>query len=103
MLYNWTPRKNLSYYSFATFAHLFRCPKDVFIKPLQHNHIKTVVEHWELTYPEAEQKLTNWLKLRQGFGVFLKEDNQLVSWITPSCFGKLLHISVLITYLFESF
>jgi len=47
-----------------------------------------VVEHWELTYPEAEQKLANWLKLRQGFGVFLKEDNQLVSWITPSCFGE---------------
>lgn len=48
-----------------------------------------MVEHWELTYPEAEQKLSNWLKLRQGFGVFLKENNKLVSWITPSCFGEL--------------
>lgn len=66
----------------------FRCPDNVYIKELDPSDLKVIKNHWPYTFPEADLKLLDYLKLVKGFGVYLKTTNQMVSWVAPSCLGN---------------
>lgn len=66
---------------------VFRCPDKVYTKELDPLDLKVIKNNWPYTFPEADLKILDHLKLQKGFGVYLKKTNQMVSWVAPSCLG----------------
>ncbi|XP_019767261.2 uncharacterized protein LOC109542463 isoform X1 [Dendroctonus ponderosae] len=64
----------------------FRVPDEVYITALEPQDLPAVVKAWPFSFPAAEQKLQDCLKLSVGFVVRLKSTDEMVSWVTSSCY-----------------
>ncbi|KAL1509323.1 hypothetical protein ABEB36_004085 [Hypothenemus hampei] len=61
--------------------------QEVYVKELESADIFVIVSKWPNSYPSAESKLGQWIKLQKGFGIYLKANNEMVSWASSSCLG----------------
>ncbi|KAL1502274.1 hypothetical protein ABEB36_007440 [Hypothenemus hampei] len=64
-------------------------PQEVYVKELQSTDISVIVEKWLYSYPTADHKIRQWITLQKGFGVYLKANNEMVSWAPSSCLGQI--------------
>ncbi|CAG9763756.1 unnamed protein product [Ceutorhynchus assimilis] len=69
--------------------------QDVYVKQLQPQDFSIINEKWKFRYPESEQKFLDCFKLSPGSGVYLKSNNQLVSWVVSSCLGQMTALQTL--------
>nr|XP_022915938.1 uncharacterized protein LOC111425876 [Onthophagus taurus] len=65
------------------------CPDDVYIDKLNLSHVDLICSLWPHAFPGAEQYLSTYIEMNDGFGVFLKENGRLVSWILQNHWGTL--------------
>lgn len=64
-------------------------PSDVYIKEISPDEAHIMDSVWPRKYPGSEERLKNLLEINEGYGVYHKSNDQLVSWITLSCLGQL--------------
>ncbi|KAJ8963252.1 hypothetical protein NQ318_018718 [Aromia moschata] len=65
------------------------CPPDVYIKKLDPSHASTVNSVWPHRYSNSEKFVAFLLTMNDGYGVFLKSNDELVSWIIVTMLGQL--------------
>lgn len=57
-----------------------RDSKEVYVKSLERTHAQTVLEHWALKNETSVEFLAGEIRQFPSAGVFLKTNDQLVSW-----------------------
>ncbi|CAG9761321.1 unnamed protein product [Ceutorhynchus assimilis] len=75
----------------------------VYVKNIQLEDLSVVNNHWPFKYPESEQKLMDLSKLTKGLGVYLKSNNQLISWVVCSRLGQMGALQTLGEYRFKGY
>ncbi|XP_066249289.1 uncharacterized protein [Euwallacea similis] len=66
-----------------------KCPNEVYVAALKPKDFRVIKQNWPYSWRFTEQKLEDWTKLKNGFGVYLKSNDKLVSWVIPSCLGQM--------------
>ncbi|XP_066157241.1 uncharacterized protein [Euwallacea fornicatus] len=72
-----------------------QCPDEVYVAAIQPEDFQVIKQHWPYSWKSTERKLEDWTKLKNGFGVYLKSNNKLVSWVTSSCLGQMCALQTL--------
>ncbi|XP_022902576.2 uncharacterized protein [Onthophagus taurus] len=65
-------------------------PDDVYIDKLNLSHVDLICSLWPNNFPGAKEYLSTYIEMNTGYGVFLKENGQLVSWIMQNFWGTLI-------------
>lgn len=75
------------------FFYLFcRIPDEVYLDKLRDEHVDIINEVWPHKYPGSEEFIRCQILMTDGFGLFLKSTNELVSWVLTNehyCPGSL--------------
>ncbi|XP_066249370.1 uncharacterized protein [Euwallacea similis] len=66
-----------------------QCPSEVYNAALKPEDFAVIKQKWPYSWRSTEKKLEDWTKLKNGFGVYLKSNDKLVSWVIPSCLGQM--------------
>ncbi|KAJ8924214.1 hypothetical protein NQ315_007005 [Exocentrus adspersus] len=75
-----------------------QCPEEVYIKHLDTTHADFVNSLWLGRYENAEKLLSLLIEMNGGYGLFLKSNDQLVSWVLLSMMGQLTILQTLDGY-----
>lgn len=63
-------------------------PEEVELRKLERKEAKLINSEWPYRYPESESFIASLIDLNGGYGIYLKQTNQLVSWILLiECYG----------------
>ncbi|KRT79037.1 hypothetical protein AMK59_8424 [Oryctes borbonicus] len=65
------------------------CPDDVYIGKLNKSHVPLINCHWPHRFEGSEVYLGAFVELNNCYGVFLKSDDKLVSWVLKNHMGQL--------------
>lgn len=81
----------MKYKFFDNFSAIFTfsCPEEVVLRKLTPAHSKTVDDHWPNKFPHSQEFLSSLIELVGGWGLFLKSNNELVSWALLTGLGQL--------------
>ncbi|KAL1502275.1 hypothetical protein ABEB36_007441 [Hypothenemus hampei] len=71
---------------------------DVYVKPLNKQDISIIDNAWPHRSPTSINKHWQWIQLGTSFGVYLKSNDKLVSWVTSSCLGQMSALQTLEQY-----
>lgn len=67
----------------------FRCPDDVYISKLNTSHASIINDLWPHKYNGSEKYIETFIAINGGYGIFLENNHQLVSWILINHLGIL--------------
>ncbi|XP_044755447.1 uncharacterized protein LOC123314321 [Coccinella septempunctata] len=70
------------------------CPKETYVKKLCADHAEQMNRVWPHRFENSGKNVANWLSINDGYGLFLKENDELVSWAMQGYLG---HINLLQT------
>ncbi|XP_044755448.1 uncharacterized protein LOC123314322 [Coccinella septempunctata] len=70
------------------------CPKETYVKRLCEDHAEQMNRVWPHRFENSEKLVAKWLSRNVGYGLFLKENDELVSWVMQGYLG---HINLLQT------
>ncbi|KAJ8925259.1 hypothetical protein NQ315_009087 [Exocentrus adspersus] len=73
-------------------------PDQVELRRLSPLHAKTIDPHWPERFQNSEELLSTLIELVGGLGLFMKSNNELVSWAILSEIGQLGFIQTLESY-----
>ncbi|XP_022921158.2 uncharacterized protein [Onthophagus taurus] len=66
------------------------CPDEVYIDKLNVSYIDLLCSLWPYSFPGVEEYLSCFIEMNHGYGVFLKENRRLVSWVLQDYWGVLI-------------
>ncbi|KAJ8931000.1 hypothetical protein NQ314_016143 [Rhamnusium bicolor] len=65
------------------------CPEEVEIRKLDTSHSNTVNLPWPQKFPNSEEYVSSLIETNEGYGLFLKSTDELVSWVVKTGLGQL--------------
>lgn len=65
------------------------CPPDVYIKKLESTHAELANAEWPHNYKNSVKFVSLLIEMNDGYGLFLKSNDELVSWALLSMLGQL--------------
>ncbi|KAF2894192.1 hypothetical protein ILUMI_11982 [Ignelater luminosus] len=63
------------------------CPPEVYIDTLDSSHAELINFHWPHKYKDSENYIATLIEMNGGYGVFLKSNGALVTWIVRNLLG----------------
>ncbi|KAI4466452.1 hypothetical protein MML48_3g00020025 [Holotrichia oblita] len=75
-----------------------KCPDDVYIGKLNQSHLELVNSLWTHRYEGSEGYLGAFMEMNNCYGIFLKSNDKLVSWIMKNIMGQLAILQTLPEY-----
>ncbi|XP_018569129.1 uncharacterized protein LOC108909304 isoform X1 [Anoplophora glabripennis] len=74
------------------------CPEEVVLRKLTPAHSTTVDKHWPHNFAHSQEFLSSLIELVGGWGLFLKSNNELVTWGLLTGLGQLGMIQTVESY-----
>nr|XP_022915780.1 uncharacterized protein LOC111425769 [Onthophagus taurus]XP_022915788.1 uncharacterized protein LOC111425769 [Onthophagus taurus] len=75
-----------------------KCSEDVYIGTLNQSHVPLVSSLWPREFNGANEYFSSFVETKGGLGVFLKSNNQLVSWVLRNHWGVLVNLRTIPDY-----
>ncbi|XP_018560923.1 uncharacterized protein LOC108903289 [Anoplophora glabripennis] len=66
-----------------------KCPPEVYIKKLDTSHAELVNSEWPHRYKDSVKFVSLLIEMNEGYGLFLKSNDEMVSWALLSMLGQL--------------
>lgn len=68
---------------------ILRCPEEVYVRKLRIDDAETINEIWPHKYDGSIEYINFFIEINGGFGVYLKETDELCSWILKNQMGTM--------------